>query len=289
MNRAATAASENAGVGLEPVFEEHRLQAGHGIISYRECGHGPQTVVLLHGISSGAASWSQCAGILGRHARVIAWNAPGYADSSPLPMPVPSALDYARQLAALLAGLNVESCLLVGHSLGALMAAAYGSATGHLASRIVLMSPALGYQSEEKKPLADSVRAKRFQALEQDGLEAIAKRLPDRLLTASASPAQRASVTQNALRLNPAGYRQAVEMLCSEDIERYVLDAGSAQVFCGDRDVVTTPEQSAAFAQRAGLPFALIENAGHACYVEQPAVVANLLSGLLARLGSEAG
>lgn len=289
MNRAASVASENACAGFEPVFEEHRLEAGHGIISYRECGHGPQTVVLLHGISSGAASWSQCAGILGRRARVIAWNAPGYAESSPLPMPVPSALDYARQLAALLAGLNVESCLLVGHSLGALMAAAYGSVAGNLATHIALMSPALGYQSEAKKALADSVRAKRFQALEQDGLEAIAERLPDRLLTAAASPAQRASVTQNALRLNPAGYRQAVEMLCSEDIERYVLDAGAAQVFCGDHDVVTTPEQSSAFAQRADLPFTLIENAGHACYVEQPAVVAGLLSGLLALPGSEAG
>lgn len=270
---------------LEHAFPERSLSLDTVNISYRECGHGPQTVLLLHGISSGAASWAQCAQILGEHARVIAWNAPGYGASTPLPMAAPSALDYARRLDALLAGLNIESCLLVGHSLGALMAAAYGSLPGQRAWHRVLISPALGYGSDAKKHLAAQIRAKRLEALERDGIELIAQRLPDRLLTSAATPEQRSSVTQNALRLNAAGYRQAVEMLCAENIEQYPFDAATCNVLCGQDDVVTTAGQSQAFAQRAGLPFGLIPDAGHACYIEQPAQVARVLSQLVLSQG----
>lgn len=270
---------------LELVFPERRVSMGADDISFRECGQGPQTVLLLHGISSGAASWAQCARILGEHARVIAWNAPGYGASTPLPIAQPLALDYAYRLAALLAELNIKRCLLVGHSLGALMAAAYGSLPGQGAWHSVLISPALGYGSDAKKHLAAQVRAKRFEALERDGLELIAQRLPDRLLTSAATAAQRESITQNALLLNVAGYKQAVEMLCAEDIEQYAFDRAACEVFCGQDDVVTTAEQSQAFAQRAGLPFGLIEDAGHACYVEQPARVAQILSKLVLSQG----
>ncbi|CAM5360160.1 alpha/beta fold hydrolase [Eoetvoesiella caeni] len=282
MKHVADAASVKADQDeLELAFPERQVSLGTDNISFRECGQGPQTVLLLHGISSGAASWAQCARILGEHARVIAWNAPGYGASSPLPMAVPSARDYARRLDAMLAELNIDRCLLVGHSLGALMAAAYGGLPGQRAWHRVLISPALGYQSDAKKHLAAQIRAKRFEALERDGLELIAQKLPDRLLTAAATQRQRQIVTENALRLDIAGYKQAVEMLCGENIEQYDFDPAACDVFCGQDDVVTTAEQTRDFARRAGLPFALIEDAGHACYVEQPARVAQVLSKLV--------
>lgn len=274
---------------LESDFPEQRINTDAGVIGFRECGQGPLTVLLLHGISSGSASWTRCAGLLGQNARVIAWDAPGYGASSPLLLPVPQASDYAGRLDALLSVLGVERCLVVGHSLGALMAAAYGSLAGQRAAHVVLISPALGYQYEGKKHLAVSVRAKRLQTLEEKGIDAMARTLPDRLLTADATLEQRASITRNALRLNAGGYRQAVEMLCSEDIARYALDASRGQVLCGDHDIVTTPEQSADFAHRAGLPFALVQGAGHACYIEQPERVATALGDALERLGERAG
>src|SRR5690554_4927814 len=91
-----------------------------GVLSYREWGHGPATVVLLHGIRSAAASWDDCAPLLAGEARIIAWNAPGYADSTALPQLQPLASHYADRLSSLLQALQIKRCLLVGHSLGAM-------------------------------------------------------------------------------------------------------------------------------------------------------------------------
>jgi pimeloyl-ACP methyl ester carboxylesterase len=61
-------------------------------------------------------------------ARVLAWDAPGYGNSAPLaPMAMPGAADYAERLWAWLDALGPQAAaplVLVGHSLGALMACA---------------------------------------------------------------------------------------------------------------------------------------------------------------------
>src|SRR5256885_11891381 len=76
---------------------------------------------MLHGISSGAASWLDVALELAPRARVLAWDAPGYGRSTPLAPDAPTGADYARVLEQSLQALGVRRCLLVGHSLGALM------------------------------------------------------------------------------------------------------------------------------------------------------------------------
>lgn len=83
--------------------------------------------MLLHGISSGAASWQQQFASLGQNQRLIAWDAPGYGLSDGLNTTQPSAVDFATRLQALVDVLQLESFVLVGHSLGALIASAYAS------------------------------------------------------------------------------------------------------------------------------------------------------------------
>src|SRR5256885_12675463 len=53
---------------------------------------------MLHGISSGAASWLDVALELAPRARVLAWDAPGYGRSTPLAPDAPTGADYARVL-----------------------------------------------------------------------------------------------------------------------------------------------------------------------------------------------
>ncbi|OXR49399.1 alpha/beta hydrolase [Pusillimonas sp. T2] len=259
----------------EPAFTARRVSTRLGDVAIRECGHGPHTIVLLHGISSGAGSWAQCAGLLADRAHVIAWDAPGYGESDPLPQATPLATDYAARLDALLDALGISDCVLVGHSLGALMAAGYSSLPTSRARAYVVFSPALGYGGS---PRADQVRQGRLANLDQLGIAGMAKALPARLLSDAADEPQRAAVTANAMRLNQAGYRQAVELLCGDDINRYSgFTPENCRVYCGDKDIVTTPEQSAAYAQTHGFAFGLVEGAGHACYIEQPARVAALI------------
>lgn len=268
--------SAQGGFGPESDFTEKTVSIADGVLGYRECGSGPDTVVLLHGISSGSASWADCATLLGKQMRVIAWDAPGYGASTPLASPAPGAPDYAKRIDALLDALQIKQCLLVGHSLGALMAAAYSGLAGQKASGMLLISPALGYGGTEN-PQAAQVRDRRLSALHELGIEGMAENLPNRLLTDQAGQKARETVRRIALRLQPEGYTQAVELLCGDDINHYAPPATTTRVYCGEHDIVTTPEQSRQYAQRQGFPFALIPGAGHACYVEQPKAVAAVI------------
>lgn len=265
---------------LEGRFAESTVEVDGGVVSYRSCGRadGRPVVVLLHGISSGAASWLQCALKLEPYARVIAWNAPGYGRSTPLAMARPKAADYALRLQQMLAALAVRDCILVGHSLGALMAAAYVAGGDRRARRVLLVSPAQGYGAAGKQVRAREIEDERLGALHTLGIAGMANRR-SRLLSANATEADHAWVRWNMHWLDAAGYTQAVHLLCGDDIAAYlsVAPKGGLSVACGALDVVTTPEASAEMARQFALPFRLVDAAGHASYIEQAAAFATMV------------
>jgi pimeloyl-ACP methyl ester carboxylesterase len=261
---------------LEERFEERSIAIGGHAVSYRSCGRGP-FVVLLHGIGSGAASWLHCALLLEKDAQVIAWNAPGYGNSTSLPDAQPDAADYALRLEAFLQALGITDCLLVGHSLGAMMASAYVAAGYGRASRLLLISPAQGYGSDDQRVRGRQIAKERLAALETLGIDGMADRSPARMLSAQADDAARTWVRWNMQRLDAKGYTQAVHMLCGDDIHCYVPAGVPGAVVCGGADVVTTPLASRALAEQFDLPFHLIDDAGHACYIEQPDAAAAVI------------
>lgn len=271
---------------LDSGFAQRVVQVGPAgeRVAYR-CGGGTgPVIVLLHGISSGAASWLPCASLLAAHAQVIAWDAPGYGESSPLAQARPLASDYAQRLDRLLQALGVQPALIVGHSLGALMAAAYVANASNLPARLLLLSVAQGYGGAGREAQAREVARQRLEALASLGVDGLAQRGPARLLSEEADPGAQAWVRWNMQRLNPDGYRQAVAMLCGDDIHTYLArrpEALPTQIACGSRDVVTTPPACGTLAERFGLPFSLIPDAGHACYIDQAAATARLIRSVL--------
>jgi pimeloyl-ACP methyl ester carboxylesterase len=52
-------------------------------------------------------------------------------------------------------------------------------------------------------------------------------------------------------------------------------------VACGELDVVTPPSRCAEVARSCGVDLQIVQGAGHASYVEQPAAVAQLLGRVL--------
>ena len=113
---------------------------------FREQGSGiPLT--LLHGISSGAASWHKQMALPGY--RVLAWDMPGYGESPMLAATPADAGDYADALARMLDRAGVEQTILVGHSLGALVAAAFAAKYPQRVLYLVLADVAQGYGQAE--------------------------------------------------------------------------------------------------------------------------------------------
>lgn len=168
----------------------------------------------------------------------------------------------------------MESCLLVGHSLGALMATAYAAGIGAArVRRLVLLSPARGYGAAELRDSGAQVRRQRLENLERFGIDGMASERTARLLGRNPSEEALAWVRWNMARLNPEGYRQAVELLCGDDL----LGNGSLPLLarCIAARTTASPRPSCgAIARQLGASFSSIPGAGHASPIEQPEVVA---------------
>jgi pimeloyl-ACP methyl ester carboxylesterase len=245
-------------------------------------------VLCLHGIGSGAASWLDVACELAPDCRLIAWDAPGYGRSTPLQEGRPRSIDYARRLHGLLDALELDRCVLVGHSLGALVATAAAQASMRgfeRIARLVLISPARGYGSPDRADDSRRVRDERLSTLSQIGIAGMAAGRAGRLLSKDADELARQWVRWNMSRLNDAGYRQAVELLCGDDIGANLPVVPPVEVHCGAEDVITPPASCEAVARAVGQPLQRIASAGHASYVEQPSAVADRLRLALSATG----
>jgi len=90
----------------------------------REAGMGAP-VVLLHGVPTWSFLWRRVMPVLSREHRVIAPDLPGFGRSDKPATGIPPVAALATELAQLLDRLGVERTALVGHDLGALVAAAF--------------------------------------------------------------------------------------------------------------------------------------------------------------------
>jgi pimeloyl-ACP methyl ester carboxylesterase len=259
--------------------------AGARVFTYRERGQGP-VLVLLHGIGANAGSWIHQLEALSERFRVIAWDAPGYGGSTPLVPSTPSAADYARALESFVDALGLSRFVLVGHSLGALMAGAFAASHPARLQGLVLLSPAGGYGTAHPVLRMDRLNA-RLKMMETLGPEGVAEQRSANLLTANA-PAEALELVQLSMRqLDPRGHEQAARMLANgklvDDLVKYT---GPTVVACGMDDTVTLPDDCRRIAAiTTSRELHLLPRLGHACYAEGPAMVNEVILGLAKAAG----
>ncbi len=236
-------------------------------ISYREAGAG-QALVLLHGIGSSSASWLfQLEGLNG--CRLIAWDAPGYGESDFLKSREPRVFEYADALHAFLERLLLKDVVLVGNSLGCLMAAAYAAAHPERVRSMLLLGPAAGHGGDKKK------LEERLKQLDDLGPEGLAEKRSPTLVAASSPPIALELVRWSQRRIRPDGYRQAAHCLANG---RLADDARQFRkkvlVACGTEDIITPEAGCKAIA--AAFPkaeYRSLAGLGHAPHVEDPAQI----------------
>lgn len=259
---------------------ERGLTAGIGFL--RRAGDAPgPTLVLLHGIGSNAASFAALAEALPASINVIAWDAPGYGDSAPIAVDMPTPRHYAEALEGFLDALGAPRIALAGHSLGALFAGSFAVHYPDRVSSLALLSPALGYGVEAGGNLPAGVQA-RIDEINELGPAEFARKRAARLVgDAKARPDIVAAVERAMASVHPRGYIQAVHALGAG---RLLADAGligaRTLVAVGARDQITPPanagELYAALPHATGLH--IIANAGHALPQEEPGALAELLA-----------
>lgn len=268
--------------------EQMIVQTPKGPIQYRQAGRADQvTHVLLHGIGSASASWAyQLGSAVGvKDLRVVAWDAPGYGQSVHLKMSEPSATNYATMLWLWLDALGVSSPVqLVGHSLGALMAASAVLQQPERVSRAVFLAPAKGYgdaDPAERKKVVEG----RLSNLEKLGPAGMANARASAMLSTHAKPWMVDAVRQTMSAVDPKGYAQAVQMLGQGNLISDVHGIKCPTLIAsGEADTITPPlacDQVAHAAQQKRLSLGEV---GHACPLEA-ALAINQLLGLPSQRG----
>jgi pimeloyl-ACP methyl ester carboxylesterase len=245
-----------------------RSAAGVSYLASESAGAVP--MVLLHGIGSNAASFEPLMAALDGSYPTLAWDAPGYGQSQPLAVEWPDASDYAAVLNRLLDHLQIGRCIVVGHSLGNLVAGRYACQAAKRVAALVLICPAIGYGAKKGAPLPPAVVA-RLEELDRLGAEKFAaKRAPGLVANPSGQPEVLSAVAAAMAAVRRPGYDQAARMLAGgrliDDARRIEVPAA---VITAAEDRITPPESGhflyAALQQSSPRhAFRIIANAGHA-------------------------
>ncbi|MFM0305389.1 alpha/beta fold hydrolase [Paraburkholderia sediminicola] len=275
---AAPSATADQNVTLEARLARFPAQqiwlASQRAVSYRDVDSAQSDalpLVLLHGIGSGAASWVQQFEALGETRRVLAWDAPGYGASTPVNADSPTASEYATVLKEWLDALGIERCVLLGHSLGAIIAGAFAVVNPQRVAGLLLLSPAGGYGAASAE-VRESKRDQRLAMLKELGPQGLAEKRSTNMLSAYASEEAREWVRWNMSRVIPHGYAQATHLLANADLASDLArHKGCVNVAVGADDTITTPEACERLALAAGTQLQVVPRAGHAGYIEAPA------------------
>jgi pimeloyl-ACP methyl ester carboxylesterase len=239
--------------------------------SWREAGEGARLpLLLLHGIGSNAGMWAGQFPAFSDERRVVAWNAPGYDQSDGLASDWPTPDEFATAALGLVSHMKITRCIVVGQSLGAVIAVALARLAPERIAATVLVSPASGYGISPGDPLPESV-ASRLNDLRALGRDEFAARRYGRLLTAAASPAAHDIVRRAMAEVTMNGYSQAARLLAVADLVRDVAGlAMPTRVIWGDADVITPAEGCRRVAAAAGCVGIELKGLGHALATEAP-------------------
>lgn len=253
-----------------------------GEIAYLERYGKDDVLVLLHGIGSNAASFTPLLPHLPEYLRVIAWNAPGYGGSAPLEKDWPQAQDYAAALTEFLDRLGIKRCALLGHSLGALMAASFAAGAANRVSHLTLAAPAIGHGVTPGETLSAPAQA-RIDDLQRLGAPTFAAERAARLLHEPGAHPEALALVEGAMaQVSLPGYGQAARMLASgrllDDAERLWVPT---DVIVGAEDRITPPDGArrlhAVLRGQAKGRHTELPGLGHALYQQAPARFAEAL------------
>ena len=211
-------------------------------ITYRESGRSDApALVLLHGIGSTSAGWRLQYELLGRHFRVIAWDAPGYGGSKPLSGEAPGTDAYAQALARLLDALSVERAIVGTNSWGTPTAVAFARLYPRRVRALVLGGPTAGWGTMPKAE-RDQRAAVRIERVKSIGM----KKMREEDAADLVAPGTRAEVIEwikGAEGLNAEGYAQAARMMAQADVPREAASVRCpVKILSGELDKRTPPE-----------------------------------------------
>ncbi len=236
-----------------------------GLLGYLETGGGDETpIVFLHGVGSDKSVWRSQLDHFGRARRALAFDYPGYGDSSFLNGATRD--DYALAVLAGMDALSIGRAHVCGLSLGGVVAIAMHAAAPDRCVSLVLAD------SFAVHPDGQAIHDRSVAASHSMSMRELAEARSGVLLGSTASDAFRAEVIEAMAAIDPAAYRLgAAAVWLADQRERASEIACPTLVLVGDEDRVTPPALSEELrALVAGSTLQRIRGAGHLANAEQP-------------------
>ncbi|MFJ9815273.1 alpha/beta fold hydrolase [Streptomyces sp. NPDC101151] len=245
-------------VGIRPTDGLHVEEAGE---------HGP-LLLCLHGIGSSSAAFAPQLAELSAYARVVAWDAPGYARSADPGAPL-GLDDFADAAAALIRERGTNAHVL-GVSWGGVIALRLAVRHPDLVTSLIVADSSPGSGTDAAKAAGMRQRAAELAEL---GPRAFAERRGPRLVSPGAPPELVSRVVDTmAASVRLPGYAYAAESMAAADLRGELATiAAPTLVLCGDQDAVTGVEASQAIAGAIHkTAYVIVKDAGHLANQERP-------------------
>ncbi|PIC65812.1 alpha/beta hydrolase [Sporosarcina sp. P21c] len=247
-----------------------QLKESNLTIHYLEKGQG-KTLLVLHGLGNNASSWDEQLIGLSDYFHVIAWDAPGYGESSD-PQPFFNYFsDFSFVLKEFTEALNIQPMYLLGHSMGAALAIDFAYRFPSHVEKLILADATRGAAFLTEETNHNNLH-RRLHAINVLGSKELAQSRARNLLSSNA-PEETINKVQNIMeKVRPAGYisvSQSLFNLNQKDI--YGEIDVPTLIICGEEDCVTPiPESEYIHKCIKNSEFVTIPKTGHLCYLEDP-------------------
>lgn len=238
-------------------------------ITYSRAGTGP-VLVMLHGAPCDSRTWQWMLPDLSRDHTVVAWDAPGFGQSSDIDENW-RAPQFADALAAFVAALHLERPHVVGHSFGTMIALSLFQHHPAVAASLVLVGGYAGWAGS-LPPDEVARRLEMFVGMAELGDAFDPRSYPG--LFSELMPAERDAALATMMRENirPATVRAAGQIGAETDF-RPVLPTVDVPtlILHGEADARSPLTNAEALHTAISTSqLAVLPRLGHACVVEDP-------------------
>ncbi|ACO47577.1 3-oxoadipate enol-lactonase [Deinococcus deserti] len=239
-----------------------------------------RTLVFLNSLGSDLRIWDAVADSFSTTTRTVQYDKRGHGLSDAPPAPY-TLRDHTEDLAGLLDALDIQTAVLIGVSVGGMIAQDFAAAYPDRVDGLVLCDTGARIGTQ-------ALWNERIQAAEQNELSRIAPGAFSRWFTPeflTERPAEARGYFNMLLRTSPEGYAGTCAALRDADLRDQTARLSvPALTLCGEHDQSTPPELNRELAELLGAELHLIAHAAHLPGTEQPSAVCEhirtFLSGL---------
>lgn len=265
-------------------MSETRFSEVNGIVFHFTVGgrQAGRPMVFLNTLGGDLRIWDKLVPYFAADYRLVRYDKRGHGLSDCPPGPY-TIRDHSRDLVQLLDSLQMDQAILVGNSVGGMIALDLAAANPNKVAALILCDTAAkigtaGFWNE------------RIESIQAKGMEQMARAILPRWFAegySSAHPADYRGYYNMLARTPVSGYIATCKAIRDADLSGITGNIGaSSLVLCGAEDAATPPDLVRGLAE--SLPesqFELIDGAGHTPGVERPEVMAAKMNQFLETIG----